>query len=290
MFKTEHFYSQTAQGPHKIVYNDWGDESGRPIVCVHGLTGNAHDFDGIAPALVDAGYRVIAPDLPGRGRSDYLSNPIDYHYGQYCVDLMMLLHVLGLSAPGAVDWLGVSLGGIAGMMIASGPQAPIKRLILNDIGAVVTKQAIDHLKTIFATDFKFNDRDALGHHFRTQVRSSWGPLSEDQWAEMVSHCAKENTDGTYVYAYDPAITRALRDLPSEEVDLFAVWDALTCPVLVIRGGLSMLLTSEIVERMKGRGPVMSECVFSDCGHVPSLWAPAHIDTVCAWLNKEAEGA
>jgi pimeloyl-ACP methyl ester carboxylesterase len=282
----KHYYSLNSTGFHRIVYSDWGVPEAHPVVCVHGLTGNGHDFDFLAEALVEKGYRFIAVDLPGRGRSDFLSNPADYNYNQYCHDLTALLAHLGLSEPGSIDWLGVSLGGLLGIKLAGMENSPIRRLIINDVGPVVPQEALDFIHQVISQVYTFNTVKDLEQRMRETRGITWGPVTDEQWKHMAEHNARALEDGQITYAYDPEIAVVFEGEPIGDADLWTYWDRIVCPVLLIQGGKSMLLTDEIVEDMNIRGPGqdMDLVIFEDCGHVPSLMAPEHISVIEQWLD------
>lgn len=286
-FSEKTFASKNSQGLHTIVYNDWGDEDARPIICVHGLTGNGRDFDIIAPELVKDGYRVIAVDLPGRGRSDFLPNPLDYNYHQYCHDLKTLLDLLNLKE---VDWLGVSLGGLLGIKIAGEAQSPIKRLILNDVGPVVPKPALDFIHSVISQTYRFDSIPDLEKRMRETRGLTWGPMTDAHWKKMAEDNARALPDGGITYSYDPAIAKVFEKFPIGEEDLWRYWDKIACPVKLIHGKMSVVLTKPIVEEMKvrGPGPQMTYTVFKDCGHVPSLMAHNQIKSVMNWLQDSAQ--
>lgn len=280
------FVSSNSQGLHKIVYSGWGKADGRIIICVHGLTGNASDFEEIAPALVEDGYRVIAPDLPGRGRSDFLNNPLDYNYAQYWKDLSALMAQLGIMTPGSIDWLGVSLGGLLGMYLASLPASPIARMILNDVGPEVPKPALDFIAQVVAQEYSFANVEEMEQRMRATRGLTWGPLTDAQWKRMAKHNARTLPDGRITYGYDPAISKIFEIEPTGPTNLWPCWQATRQPVLTIRGANSVLLTVDIVARMSrekpGRG--MDFIEFAGCGHVPSLMAPDQIKAVREWLS------
>ena len=149
-FTEKHTFGTTDHGRHKIVYNDWGDKGAQPIICVHGLTGNGHDFDYLAQDLIQHEYRLICIDLPGRGRSDFLQNPLDYNYGQYLEDINAVLAHEDLGEPDSLDWLGISLGGLLGFRFAGIEGSPVRRLIVNDVGPSVPKAALDFIYQVIS--------------------------------------------------------------------------------------------------------------------------------------------
>ncbi len=286
-FSEKQYFGLNSEGFHRIVYNDWGPEDGAPVICVHGLTGNGHDFDVLAEDLCTRGYRLIAVDLPGRGRSDFLPNPMDYNYLQYTHDLTALLAHLGFNEPGSVDWLGVSLGGLLGMRLAGMENSPIRRLILNDVGPVVPKAALDFIHQVISQTYKFDTIRDLEQRMRETRGLTWGPVTDEQWKHMAEHNARALDNGSITYAYDPEIAVVFEEHPIGDADIWQSWDNITCPVQLIQGKMSMLLTDEIIKETSTRGPGsnMDLTVFEDCGHVPSLMAPEQIKVVEAWLKN-----
>jgi pimeloyl-ACP methyl ester carboxylesterase len=284
-FVEKHFYGLNSQGFHRIVYSDWGPADAEPIVCVHGLTGNGHDFDVLAEELIQDGYRLVAVDLAGRGRSDFLGNPLDYNYTQYCQDLTALLAQLGIDRPGSVDWIGVSLGGLLGIRLAGMENSPIRRLILNDVGPEVPKNALDFIHTVISQTYTFGTIRDLENRMRQTRGLTWGPVTDEQWRFMAEHNARALESGEITYAYDPEIAVIFESEPTGETDLWSFWERIECPVQVLQGGKSMVLTDKIVKDMDRRGPEFDLVVFEDCGHVPSLMADEQIESIRQWLNE-----
>ena len=285
-FSEQTFLSLNSQGYHRIVYNDWGDPNGRPIIGVHGLTGNGHDFDYLAEDLTKNGFRLIAVDLPGRGRSDFLPDPLDYNYTQYCYDLMALLAHLDLARPHSVDWLGISLGGLLGIKLAGMKDSPIARLILNDVGPEVPKAALDFIHMVIAQQYTFGTIEEVEQRMRQTRGLSWGPINDEQWHHMAAHNARALDDGTLTYGYDPAIAKIFKTEPTGDSDLWPYWSAITAPVQVIHGAQSLVLTSDIINQMREtyNGASFDLVQFADCGHVPSMMHPHQIEIVRKWLE------
>lgn len=283
-YREDSFFGSTKSGQHQIYYSDWGPINGSPLICVHGLTGNGFDFDYLAQDLTEHGYRVIAVDLPGRGRSDFLRDPLDYNYDQYVQDLNGLLAHLKMDAPGSVDWLGVSLGGLLGIRMAGQTGTPIKRLILNDIGPTVPKAALDFIYQVIKHPYTFETIAELEVRMRSTRGLTWGPVTDEQWAHMAKYNARATDDGLVTYAYDPQIARVFEHSPIGDVDLWPLWDATAMPVMAIQGAMSMLFTREIINEMERRGPDFELVIFDGCGHVPSLMAPYQIEVIRQWLN------
>lgn len=278
-------FGLNSRGLHRLVYSDWGDVNAYPIIGVHGLTGNGHDFDFLAPALVEHGYRVIAIDLPGRGRSDFLSDPLDYNYTQYCNDITTIMAHAGITPETGCDWIGISLGGLLGIRFAGMERSPIRRLILNDVGPTVPKAALDLIYMVIAQTYRFDTVMALEQRMKETRGLSWGPVTDEQWTHMAAHNARATEDGMVTYSYDPAIAAVFKTAPTGDVDLWPFWDSIQVPVLVIQGGKSMILPKDLIEEMRQHLTKFDLQVFEDCGHVPSLWAPNQIDVITHWLKQ-----
>lgn len=286
-FREGHYQTLNSTGPARIVYSDWGPADGRIIICVHGLTGNGRDFDYLAPALVQDGYRVICPDMPGRGRSDFCANPLDYTHAQYAQDILALYAHLGITADSRIDWLGVSMGGLIGMRVAALPGSPIKRMILNDIGPEVPQAALDFINAVVSQLYRFATMDEFEKRLRETRGLSWGPVTDDQWKHMAKTSVRRLPDGILTYAYDPAIQQGFGKEPIGEVDLWTCWDSLDIPVLALRGANSLLFTQDIADKMMARSANMTFETIPDAGHVPSLMAPEQIDLIRRWLASQA---
>jgi pimeloyl-ACP methyl ester carboxylesterase len=269
-----------AGGFHFLAWAEWGPEMGLPVVCVHGLTRTGRDFDALAKALAARGRRVFCPDLPGRGASDRLPDPMLYTPANYVVALAHLLARLD----GPVDWVGTSLGGICGMMVAAGPGNAIRRLVLNDIGSRVPATATDRIAAYVRQPLAFEDLEALETHLR-QVHAPFGPLTDSQWRHLAVHSARELEDGRFGMHYDPAIAAPFQEAPTG-VDLSAVWTRVHVPTLLLRGAESDILEAETAEEMALR-PGVELVTFPDVGHAPALMDPAQIARVVAFL--EARG-
>ncbi|MBT6119798.1 MAG: alpha/beta hydrolase [Rhodospirillaceae bacterium] len=265
-----------------LAYTHWGDPANpRTLICVHGLTRNGRDFDHLARA-VEADYRIVCPDVAGRGDSDWLEDKDAYGFDLYCRDVLALIGHLGV---GTLDWLGTSMGGIIGMMLAARPDGPVGRLILNDVGAFIPAVALERIAGYVGGDPAFIDRDEAEARFR-EVLAPFGPLTDAQWDHMVEHGVEER-GGALRLRYDPAIARPFESGEIVDVDLWPLWDAVACPVLVLRGSESDLLRAETVAEMKTRGPGAALGVESveipSTGHAPTLMDPAQIAAVRDWL-------
>ena len=269
-------------GPHgfsRMASAEWAGPGGAgTVVCVHGLTRTGRDFDFLARALTDR-FRVVCPDMPGRGASDWLPAAEDYGYPVYLNALAALIARLGAEE---VSWVGTSMGGLLGMMLAAQPGTPIRRLVLNDVGPWIPKAAVERIAAYVGSDPKFEDLRAVEAHLR-EVHRPFGPLTDEQWRHLAVHSARRLPGGTLRLHYDPAIAAALRAAPAQDVDLWAVWAGVRCPVLVLRGGDSDLLLPATVEEMRGKGPRVDVVEFPGVGHAPALMGTDQIEVVRSWL-------
>jgi len=253
-------------GFHKLAYREWPGPAGAPtLVCVHGLTRNGRDFDTLAAALSDQ-YRVICPDMPGRGLSDYLADSAQYNYGLYLNDLAALVARLDVES---LDWLGTSMGGILGMMMAATSGNPIRRLVINDIGAVIAKAGLERIASYVGLDPKFDSLDALADAMAANFVGS-DKVPRATILKIAEGAARKLPDGRYGLAYDPHIADVFKATPPQDVDLFPFWDRIACPTLVLRGGVSDILSRETAEQMTQRGPKARLVEFEGIGHAPWL--------------------
>ena len=264
-------------GFHWMRYNEWGDaRNPRVLVCVHGLTRNARDFDYVAESLADA-YHVVSVDVVGRGRSDWLRDPADYNYPVYCGDMATLIASLHAET---VDWLGTSMGGIIGMMMASLPGSPVRKLVMNDVGCMIPKASLVRIGEYVGREIPFDSLEALEAAMRSV--SPFGALSDEQWRHLALHAAKEDEDGKWRFRYDPGIGKNFHAAPPADVDLRYFWQRVHGPVLVIRGVNSDLLTPQTLEEMLKR-PHTEAYVVADTGHAPMLMNDAQAGAIRRFL-------
>jgi pimeloyl-ACP methyl ester carboxylesterase len=265
-------------GFHRTRYIEWGDpHNPRVVLCVHGLTRNCRDFDALAAALAPH-CRVLCPDVVGRGESDWLPHPQDYGYPLYLSDMAALIARSGAQS---VYWVGTSMGGLIGMMLAAQPNNPVHKLVINDVGPLVPKAALQRLAGYVGKAPPMRSVDELEHYFR-QVFAGFGTLTPEQWRHMATASARHNDDGTIAPAYDPAIANAFSG-ELQDVVLWPVWDAVRCPTLLLRGADSDLLLAETAREMTQRGPKPKLKVFEGCGHAPALMAKDQIEVVRDFL-------
>ncbi len=266
-------------GFHRLAYWEWpGPAGARAVVCAHGLTRNGRDFDTLAEAL-SAHRRVVCPDFPGRGQSPWLSDPADYGYSLYLADMAALIARLDVEA---VDWIGTSMGGLVGMLLAAQVGSPIRRLVINDIGPIIAKEGLARIGSYVGRDPSFRDAAELEATLRL-VAASFGPLSDAQWRHLAAISTRQKPDGSLGFAYDPRIGDAFRNAPAEDIDLWSEWDRVGCPTLVLRGAQSDLLRSADAEAMTRRGPKARLVEFPGIGHAPALMEEDQIAVIRDFL-------
>jgi pimeloyl-ACP methyl ester carboxylesterase len=278
--KQKSFLSLGQHGFHRIAYTEWGSETAaHSCICVHGLTRNSRDFDALADALSPE-YRVICPDVAGRGYSDWLINPHDYGFPLYLSDMAALLARIGDEK---INWIGTSMGGIIGMLLAAQPNSPIQRLIINDVGPFIPKESLSRIGDYLGLDMKFPTIDALEQHLRF-VHAPFGKLSDSEWHHLAEHSAKKCKDGQFAMHYDSAISVAFKQTDPVDVDLWPLWESIKCPVLILRGEQSDLLTKETAEEMLCRGPDAELIEIPGVGHAPPLMDKDQISLIQKWLK------
>ncbi len=268
-------------GTHKTAYFQWDTpNTTSPIICVHGLTRNAHDFDKLAQALSHR-TQVICPDVVGRGQSDWLPSPQLYDYSQYVSDMNTL--ITQTKSP-KISWVGTSMGGLIGMMLAAMPQSPIKYLIINDVGPYLEAKALDRIASYTGTAPKFKNLQEVEQYLRT-VHAPFAPMTNQDWQAMARHGSKQTANGNYQLSYDPKIGDALRaSLTGQDINLWPIWEAISCPTLVIRGAKSDLLSQETAQQMTKTGPKAQLIEIAQAGHAPSLMSQDQINLIANWLK------
>jgi pimeloyl-ACP methyl ester carboxylesterase len=267
-----------------MAYWEWGDpRNPKVLVCVHGLTRQGRDFDVLAQAL-SADYRVICPDVVGRGQSDWLSDPAGYQIAQYASDMVTLLARLDVDQ---VDWLGTSMGGLIALVIAGCAHSPIRKLILNDVGPALSFQALSRIGQYVGQHMTFPSQQEAIDYLQS-ISHSFGPHTPEQWRALSLPMIKSLPQGSYQLHYDAGIGTAFRASSPEviaqgEALLWQSYDAIKAPTLVLRGALSDLLPPEVVQEMGQRGPHARAIEFAGVGHAPTLVHPDQIAAVKGFL-------
>ena len=279
-FRREKVQCVTPSGLHRMAYLEWGDtDNPRVVVCVHGLTRCARDFDFLAAEL-SRDYRVICPDVVGRGDSDWLKNPMEYAIPTYAADMVTLIARLDVES---VYWVGTSMGGLIGMMLAALPDTPISRMVLNDVGPVVTAVSLERIGAYVGKAPRLPSIEAAEQLVRL-VSAPFGPHTDAQWRFLTEHVVRREADGAYRMHYDPAIAVPFNaGAPHKDMALWSFWDAMRCPTMAIRGEHSDLLTRETLAQMAARGPRAKTVDLAGIGHAPTLMQPDQIALVRAFL-------
>ncbi len=272
-------------GFHRINYLEWGNTKDfihqETLLCVHGLTRNARDFDYLASKLCD-NYRIVCPDVVGRGDSDHLLDDESYNYLQYNADMNALIARIGTKD---LNWIGTSMGGIIGMVLASISQSPIKRLIVNDIGPEVSRDALMSIANYIGKSSEFKSLKEVEDYLR-EIYPEFAPMSNEDWTHMAKHSSKKTEHGTYKMKVDPRVGDAFRDsITYFNVDMWDIWDKITCPVLVLRGKNSSFLTEETAKKMLTCGPQTTVVEFENTGHTPTFRNDEQVKVVSDWLNE-----
>ncbi|MDH5749187.1 MAG: alpha/beta hydrolase, partial [Rhodospirillales bacterium] len=252
-------------GFHRIAYTQWGKaDNNNVVICAHGLSRNGRDFDMLAAVLEDH-FRVACPDIAGRGISDWLQNPKDYDFPLYLADMTALIARMDVDN---IHWIGTSMGGLIGMLLAAQPNTPIKSLVINDVGPLLPKSALQRIGEFIGTDPRFPSlKDA--ESFLRQVNAPFGPLTDNQWAHLAKYSFRQDDSGDWCLRYDPGIAVPFRDQSKEDVDLWPYWERVTCPALILRGAESDLLSRQTAKTMQDRGTKVQLIEYPGIGHAPA---------------------
>ncbi|MEY4414219.1 MAG: hypothetical protein RIQ53_1512 [Pseudomonadota bacterium] len=283
--RLKHVQCLDARGLHRMAYHEWGaPANARVVVCVHGLTRQGRDFDALAQRL-SADFRVVCPDVVGRGHSDWLADPAGYAIPQYVADMVTLIARLEAAE---LHWVGTSMGGLIGLGVAALAGAPLRSLVLNDVGPALEWTALQRIGQFVGLPVRWPDEqtaiDALW-----SVSQGFGPHTPEQWRALCRPQLRQGDDGWRSH-YDPAIGLAFRALTPElaaagEAALWAAWDRITCPVLLLRGAASDLLSAATAQAMGERGPRARRVEFDGVGHAPTLVQPDQQEPVLAFLAQ-----
>lgn len=282
--RTDHLLCLNSQGFHRLHYTDWGDPANpRAVICVHGLTRNCRDFDALAQSL-EHEFRVICPDIVGRGQSDWLTDKQHYGLTQYLADINVLMARLTADGPREVLWVGTSMGGMVGMLLASLPHNPIRRLVLNDVGTLIPKASLERIGKYVGKAPSFKTLAETNTYVRT-VSATFGPLTDTQWDHLTRHNARQNADGTWTMNYDPDIAAPFQQSPIKDIDLWSTYERIRCPTLLLRGADSDLLLRDTAQAMTQRGPRARLVEFAGVGHAPMLMADDQIKVAREFLTS-----
>jgi len=268
-------------------YVQWGEpRNPRVLLCVHGLARTGRDFDRLAQVLA-RDYRVVCPDIAGRGRSDWLRDPMHYQINQYAADLVTLIARLDVEQ---VAWLGTSMGGLIGIGLAGMPRSPIARLILNDVGPHLELAGLMRIGAYVGKPVRFATLEEAVEYNRG-IAAGFGMRDDAEWREITASALRRDGDG-YVLHYDPAISVPLRALTPEQVLageqlLWQLYDGIACPTLLLRGENSDLLSAAAAAQMSARGPRPRVVTIPGVGHAPMFFDAAQIEVVRDFLAAAA---
>ena len=272
-------------GFRRLAYAEWGSpKAERTIVCVHGVSRTGRDFDVLAAALAQGGARVVAPDLPGRGRSEWLSSPTHYTDRAYTRAMATLIARLDVDQ---VDWVGTSLGGHIGMLLAAEAGSPIRRLVLNDFGARVSAVSLRRIGGYLRQDWRFDSIEQAEAHLR-EIHAPFGALTDAQWRHLAQHSTVATESAGLRFHFDPGVAMRFAVPIMFDVVLWPLWEAIDCPVLILRGEHSDLLSDATVREMQRRGVAgragrVQAVHVAGCGHAPALMDTEQISIIRDFL-------
>ena len=281
--RLNHVQCLDTRGLHRMAYWEWGDPANpKVLVCVHGLSRQGRDFDTLAQTLMHD-YRVVSPDVVGRGQSDWLADPMGYQIHAYVADMVTLLARLNAQS---VHWVGTSMGGLIGLGLASLPQSPVSRLVLNDVGPTIQPDAVTRIGTYLGLPLRWGSVEEAADYMLS-ISSGFGKHTREQWLALTRPMLKPEGGGFKPH-YDPQMAVPFRALTPEmaaagEAALWMAYDAITCPTLLLRGADSDLLTPATAREMTQRGPKARLHEFADVGHAPMLVVPDQIAVVREFL-------
>ena len=284
-----HVQCLDGRGLHRMAYWQWeraGGSAERVLVCVHGLARQGRDFDTLARAMRD-GWRVVCPDVVGRGESDRLADPSAYQITTYVADMVTLLARLDATT---VHWFGTSMGGLIGMALAALPGSPITRLVLNDVGPTIDAAGIARIGAYLGLPLNWASEDEAADYLLT-ISQGFGPHSRDEWLALTRPMLRREGDRWRLH-YDPAIGVPLRAMTpaiaaAGEAALWDAYDAIRCPTLVLRGAESDVLVPATAAAMAARGPKARVHEFAGVGHAPTIVAADQVAVVREFLQEGA---
>lgn len=276
-----------------MAYWDWpASDQGQPghvVVCVHGLSRQGRDFDVLARAL-QPHVRVVCPDVAGRGRSDWLADPMAYQIPTYVADMVALLTHLRAQGAQTIDWVGTSMGGLIGMALAAHSALGIRKLVLNDVGPVIEAAALLRIGTYLGKGPDFASLQE-GADYLWSILSAFSPHTPQEWLALSEPLFRQ-VDGRWHLHYDPAIAVPFRAFTEEsareaaaqgEALMWQIYDHITAPTLLLRGAQSDLLTAATAEAMTQRGPRTRLVTVEGVGHAPTLVHAEQVDVVTSFL-------
>ena len=279
----KHVQCLDSRGLHRMAYWEWGDAANpRVLVCAHGLSRQGRDFDTLAAQLCDV-YRVVCVDVVGRGKSDRLADAQGYAIPSYVADMVTLLARLDAEV---VDWVGTSMGGLIGLGVAALPGSPLRRLVLNDIGPTLQASALQRIGAYLGQPEHWQSLEEAADALLA-ISQGFGPHTREQWLALTRPQIVPDGAGFKPH-YDPAIAVPFRAVTPQaaaagQAMLWAAYDSLKLPVLLLRGAESDLLSRETAQAMTQRGPRAQLIEFAGVGHAPMLVQPEQRQAVASFL-------
>ena len=302
-----HIECLSPAGRHRMAYTQWGDaDNPRVLLCLHGLLRTGRDFDEVARQL-SSEYRVICPDMVGRGASDWLADFSYYAIPQYMADVLRLLAALQCKE---VDWVGTSMGGLIALSIAglkqntellqqsgwAGSTVPMGKLVLNDVGTVLDPVGLARIMQYIAQPSRFQSWEEVLQVVQ-QRWETFGPHSAAQWGHLARYVFKKQ-GSEWVNAYDPGIALAVQqqlelDKAQQgqltqwaQQNLWQAFESLVAPCLIVRGEFSDLLSIDTAHEMLVRQPQAIFYQVPGVGHAPTFMQPDQLRVLSQFLLKE----
>ncbi|HSQ10088.1 MAG TPA: alpha/beta hydrolase [Burkholderiaceae bacterium] len=285
--RSHHVNCLSPAGFHRMAYVEWGDaDNPKVLLCVHGLTRMGRDFDRLARAMADR-YRIVCPDVVGRGHSEWLRESAFYAIAQYASDMVALIARLDVEQ---VDWVGTSMGGLIGIALAGQVASPIRQLVLNDVGPRLGPLAIARIGSYVGQPVSFASMEEA-IDYQSVTAAPFGLRTREDWRELVTPSMRQ-VDGRYVFRYDPAIAVPFKSATPQvaaagEAATWALYDRITARTLLVRGAQSDLLTPETAAEMSARGPRPRVAEIPDVGHAPTFMHESEIQLVREFLLDAA---
>jgi len=268
--RLRHVQCLNSRGLHRMAYWEWGDPAqSRVVVCVHGLSRQGRDFDTLARDLAGS-FRVVCPDVVGRGQSDWLADAAGYNVPAYVADMVTLLARLDADQ---VDWVGTSMGGLIGLGLAGLPGSPVRRLVLNDVGPAIEPDSLTRIGTYLGQPAHWRSVEEAADALLA-ISEGFGPHTREQWLALSAPQLQPDGDGFKPH-YDPGIAAPFRSYSADvaragEALLWQAYDSLRCQTLLLRGAESDLLSPATAHAMTQRGPRARLVEFAGVGHAPML--------------------
>jgi pimeloyl-ACP methyl ester carboxylesterase len=269
----------------RMAVHDWGDITNqRVLVCVHGLSRNGRDFDVIADVL-SKHYRVLCPDVMGRGESDWYATAAEYAIPNYAAAMLKMLSDLAIKQ---YDWIGTSMGGLIGMALAAMPGSGMRKFIINDIGAEIERAALERIAIFLkARAPRFPDYMTLFAAAQIGIEP-FGPLTDEQRHHIISTSCRRSEDGFWEFKSDPKIGEAfVAGLAAPPVDLWPLWKSIKQATLIVRGEHSDLLSIATLQKMLDSHSNAKAVTIAETGHAPMLMDASTISSIEHFLLSDS---